>query len=100
MSKAIKKLHILFTTHRRDGRLVACIESFCGFFGSVFIIPFNALTSMHFNSRASGELFLTVSNIVTSDNRVVTRSTIRPGTISGTTTKLPHEMHTKSVEGK
>lgn len=33
---------------------------------------------MDFSSRASGELFLTVSNIVTSDKRVVTSKTIRP----------------------
>lgn len=55
---------------------------------------------MHFNSNASGELLLTVSNIVTSDNSVVTSSTILPGTISGTTTKLPQLMTTKSVEGR
>lgn len=33
---------------------------------------------MHFNSSASGELFLTVSNIVTSESSVVTSKTIRP----------------------
>lgn len=55
---------------------------------------------MHFNSRASGELLLTVSNMVTSDRSVVTSSTIRPGTISGTTIKLPQLMDTNSVEGR
>ena len=36
------------------------------------------LTSIDFNSKASGELFLTVSNMVTSDNSVVTSNTILP----------------------
>lgn len=55
---------------------------------------------MHFNSNASGELLLTVSNIVTSESRVVTSNTILPGTMSGTTTKLPQLMDTKSVDGR
>ena len=41
-------------------------------------------TSIHFNSRASGELLRTVSNIVINDKSVVTKRTIRPA-ISGTT---------------
>lgn len=67
-----------------------------------FVIAVNktALTSMHFSSNASGELLLTVSNIVTRDNSVVTSRTILPGTISGTTTKLPQLMDTNSVEGR
>lgn len=80
---------------------------------------------MHFNSNAFGELFLgkkngdekfysnwvegdvsqvatylTVSNIVTSDSKVVTSNTIRPGTTSGITTKLPQDMITNNVLGR
>lgn len=63
-------------------------------------LPPKKPTSMHFSSSASGELLETVSNMVTKDNRVVTSSTILPGTMSGTTTKLPQLMDTKSVDGR
>lgn len=45
-------------------------------------------------------VYLIVSNMVTSDRRVVTSKTILPGTTSGMTTKLPHDMITNSVLGK
>lgn len=56
---------------------------------SIILFTFCGLwpTSMHFNSNAFGELFRTVSNIVTKLSNVVTKRTIRPGTISGTTMK-------------
>lgn len=43
---------------------------------------------------------LTVSIIVTSDNKVVTSRTILPGTISGMTQNPPQDMTTNSVDGK
>lgn len=44
--------------------------------------------------------YLIVSNMVTRDRSVVTSNTILPGTTSGMTTKLPHDMTTNSVLGK
>lgn len=44
--------------------------------------------------------YLTVSNMVTSDSRVVTNNTMRPGTISGITQKLPQDMITNSDDGR
>ena len=44
--------------------------------------------------------YLTVSNMVTRDRRVVTSSTIRPGTMSGITTKLPQDIMTNNELGR
>lgn len=51
-------------------------------------------------NKQQKETNLTVSNMVTNESKVVTSNTMRPGTISGMTQKLPHDIMTKREDGR